>query len=211
MSTQTAERRPLGALGRMGVVAAMHVGLLYLIANSLGLVPSVTPTKTVATFIDEAPPEDNVVPERDPYVPPHQDTVFVPDPTVAPLQFEQDVITGPPPEIIERTEGTGGSAVVQPVVVGVSTDSRYPLSQPPYPPFDVRNGNTGTAEIEVYVMPNGRVGNARIVKSTGFASLDQSALDEARRKWRLAPATRDGVPFAEWHRLKVTFKLNQQR
>ncbi len=36
MSTHTAERRPLGALGRMGVVAALHVGLLYMIANSLG-------------------------------------------------------------------------------------------------------------------------------------------------------------------------------
>ena len=30
-------------------------------------------------------------------------------------------------------------------------------------------------------------------------------------KWRLKPATRDGVPFAQWHRMRVTFKLNEQR
>ena len=75
----------------------------------------------------------------------------------------------------------------------------------------IRAGNTGTADIEVYVLPNGRVGDARIVKSTGFEALDRSALEEAKRKWRLAPATRDGVPFAQWHRLRVTFRLNQQR
>ena len=75
----------------------------------------------------------------------------------------------------------------------------------------IRAGNTGTADIEVYVLPNGRVGDARIVKSTGFESLDRSAMEEAKRKWRLAPATRDGVPFAQWHRLRVTFRLNQQR
>jgi periplasmic protein TonB len=209
MSTQTAERRPLGALGRMGVVAAMHVGLLYLIANSLGIVPSIMENKTEATIIDERTP-DEVIPDPEPYTPPRQDTLVLPEQPPDLVYESEEVITAPPAEVVRPPEHTG-SAVVQPVIVGPGLDSRYPLSQPPYPPFDVRNGNTGTAEIEVYVMPNGRVGNARIVKSTGFASLDQSALDEAKRRWRLAPATRDGVPFAEWHRLKVTFKLNQQR
>jgi periplasmic protein TonB len=211
MSTHTAERRPLGALGRMGVVAALHVGALYLIASSLGLVPAPITTITEGKIIDEVRHDDEVIPERDPYTPPHQDTVFVPEPETTPLVYEQDVITGPPPEIVDRQEQTGGSAVVQSLIVGVQVDSRHPLSQPPYPPSEIRAGNTGTADIEVYVLPNGRVGDARIVKSTGFPALDESALDEAKRKWRLTPATRDGVPFAQWHRLRVTFKLNTQR
>ena len=61
------------------------------------------------------------------------------------------------------------------------------------------------------MLPNGRVGDARVVKSTGFEELDQSAIDEAKRNWRLMPATRDGVPIAQWHRLRVTFKLNEQQ
>jgi periplasmic protein TonB len=211
MSTRTAERRPLGALGRMGVVAALHVGLLYMIANSLGMVPAILENKTEATIIEEVrPPDEEILPPDPREFVPRTDTVVIPEQRFD-LEFESpDVITGPPPEVVQRPEATG-SAVPQPVIVRARPDSRYPLSQPPYPPADVRAGNTGTAEIEVYVLPNGRVGDARIVKSTGFESLDRSALDEARRKWRLAPATRDGEPFAQWHRLLVTFKLNQQR
>src|SRR4051794_27078567 len=102
MSTETAGRRPMGALGRMGIVAALHVGALYLIASSLGLVPSVKPTITEGRIIDEAPREDDVIPEHVPYTPPHQDTVFVPEPEAPPFTYEQDVITGPPPDIVER-------------------------------------------------------------------------------------------------------------
>lgn len=211
MSTHTAERRPLGAIGRMGVVAALHVGLLYMIANSLGMVPAILDNKTVATIIDEAPaPDEEIPPPDEREFIPRTDTVMVPEQTFD-LEFESpDVITGPPPEVLERRDPPG-SAVPQPVIVRARPDSRYPLSQPPYPPADVRAGNTGTAEIEVYVLASGRVGDARIVKSTGYETLDRSALDEAKRKWRLAPATRDGEPFAQWHRLLVTFKLNQQR
>jgi len=193
----------------MGVVAAMHVGLLYLIANSLGLVPPIMENKTVATVIDE-PREEEVIPEPEPYLPPRQDTVVLPEQPQDLVYESEEVITAPPADVTRPPE-RAGSAVVQPVIVGPRPDTRYPLSQPPYPPAEVRAGNTGTAEIEVYVLPNGRVGDARIVKSTGFDALDRSALDEAKRKWRLVPATRDGVPFAQWHRLKVTFKLNQQR
>jgi len=210
MSARIAERRPLGALGRMGVVAAMHVGVLYLIASSLGIVPSIAPTKTEATIINEERRQEEVIPQPD-YVPPRSDSVVVPDDPQPDLVFEQEVITGPPPVITDGDETTGGSAMVQPVIVGVRPDSRYPLSQPPYPPSAVRAGNVGSAEIEIYVLPDGRVGDARLIKSTGFDALDRSTLDEAKRKWRLKPATRDGVPFAEWHRMRVTFKLNEQR
>jgi hypothetical protein len=40
--------------------------------------------------------------------------------------------------------------------------------------------------------------------------LDQSAVDEAKRRWRLQPATRDGVPFAQWHKLRVVFELRNR-
>jgi protein TonB len=193
----------------MGIVAAMHVGLLYLIANSLGLVPTFKEPVIEGTIIDEPREPEEVLPTPE-YVPPSNNTVMIPEQRFD-LEFESpDVITGPPPDVVRPPDLTG-SGVVQPLIVGVQVDPRRPLSQPPYPPGEIRAGNTGTADIEIYVLPNGRVGDARIVKSTGFPALDQSALDEARRKWRLTPATRDGVPFAQWHRLRVTFKLNTQR
>ena len=98
MTAHTAERRPLGALGRMGVVAAMHVGLLYLIANSLGIVPSILENKTEATFIDEAPPPDDLLPPPEPVDLARSDTRILPD-EPPPLQYElDDPIIGPPPD-----------------------------------------------------------------------------------------------------------------
>ena len=44
-------------------------------------------------------------------------------------------------------------------------------------------------------------------RSSGFERLDQSAIDEAKRSWRLVPATKAGVPFAQWYKVRVTFKL----
>jgi protein TonB len=97
-----------------------------------------------------------------------------------------------------------------PVLVGVRPDTRHPLTQPMYPAIDVRQGNEGSVELEIYVLPNGRVGDARVLKSTGSATLDQSAIEEAKRRWRMAPATQDGVPVAQWHRLRVVFNLRDR-
>jgi protein TonB len=193
----------------MGLVFAMHVGIFYLIANSLGLVPPITTTVPIdARFIDEpqTPPPQ---PRNNLPVPPAPNTVTLRDPELPPIVIDPpETITAPaadevgPPPTGETFQG--------PVIVDVRQDARHPLSQPPYPPAEIRAGNTGTADIEVYVLPSGRVGDARIVKSTGFNALDQSALAEAKRNWRLTPATRDGVPIAQWHRLRVTFRLNRQ-
>jgi periplasmic protein TonB len=211
MPTGTAERRPLGALGRITLVAALHAGLLLVIANSLGLVPPLAVPETSATVINEDRPIDDPPPAPQPDFTESHRTVYVPAPDTH-LEFEQpDVITGPPPDFGEVDPPRGGTAVTEALIVGVRQDRRFPLSQPPYPPGEIRAGHTGAADIEVYVLPNGRVGDARIVKSTGYEALDRSAVEEAKRKWRLVPATRDGVPFAQWHRLRVVFKLNQQQ
>jgi periplasmic protein TonB len=211
MVTRTAERRPLGALGRITLVAALHAGLLLVIANSLGLVPQLKVTETTATVINEKPDIEDPIPQPPPDLTPRRDTLVIPEPDLARLVYEQDPITGPPPDVTEIDPPRGGTAVTEALVVGVRQDRRFPLSQPPYPPSEIRAGHTGSADIEVYVLPNGRVGDARIVKTTGYDALDRSALEEAKRKWRLVPATRDGVPFAQWHRLRVVFKLNQQQ
>ena len=211
MASSTAERRPLGALGRISLVAALHAGLLLVIANSLGLVPPLAMPATSATVINEDRPIEDPPPAPEPDLNESHRTVYVPAPDTH-LEFEQpDVIIGPPPDLGEVDPPRGGTAVTEALLVGVRQDRRFPLSQPPYPPSEIRAGHTGSAVIEFFVLPHGRVGDARIVRSTGYDALDRSSLEEAKRKWRLVPATRDGVPFAQWHRLRVVFKLNQQQ
>jgi len=209
MAAVAAQTRPLGALGRMSLVAAIHVAVLFAIMRSLGIgsVPVEERMEATIEKVERAPDEPPPPPVA-PLV--RNESVVLPELPLDNLQFEaQDVISLPPqPEYVEPPPG--GSAVVQPEIVGVRLDPRNPLTQPPYPPSMVRQGHQGTLELEVYVLPSGRVGDARVIRSAGWEEFDRSAIAEAKRYWRLLPATRDGVAIAQWHKLRVTFKLKEQ-
>ena len=209
MSTHTAVRRPVGALGRMGVVAGLHVAALYLIASSLGIVPPLISEPATAQLIQEKLPPIDIPPQ--PTVARLQDPTYtIPEPEVPidAIDNTQDQIIverSNDPPVIETVPPTAG-----PVIVGVRQDPRRPLTKPAYPASDVRQGNEGKVELEIYVTPDGRIADARVLKSTGSPTLDQSAVDEAKRRWRMLPATRDGVPYAQWHRLVVAFNLEDR-
>jgi len=193
----------------MSLVAAIHVAVLFAIARSLGIGGPPAEERMVATIEQAEPPPVELPPPPPEFIPVTSQSVVLPDvPTN--LEFElPDVISGPPPDVpfIENPPVVPPQAQM----IGVRPDPRHPLSKPEYSARMIREGNEGTIEVEVYVMPNGRVADARVVKSTGFAELDLAAIAEAKRNWRLLPATRDGVPYAQWHKLRVTFKLNEQR
>ena len=207
------ERRSMGALGRMGIVAGAHAVLILLVARGLGIVPPLMdkPEDMTTTIIDEPPPRDDPPPRTEPQI--EQPTrIQLPMPPEPPLEQTQESAISAQlvePDRIVVSEQPG-SAEIHGMVVGARQDARHPLSQPRYPSPDIREGNEGNADVEVYVLPNGRVGDARIVRGSGFERLDQSAIEEAKRNWKLVPATRDGVPFAQWYRVRVTFKLTNK-
>lgn len=213
MVARTAERR-FGALGRMGLVAAVHVAALYLIANSLGLVPGITiePKRVIAEFLPDPPrPADPPPVIRDPSL--SQPDVLVPMPDDRTFENDtiDDSITARRAQIDEIPIGPGSATAVPDDIVGPRSDPRRPLSQPPYPAPYIRGGIEGAVDVEILVQPNGRIGDARIVKSSGHELFDRAALDEARRNWRMLPATRNGEPYAQWYRLRVVFKLKNQQ
>ena len=206
MAAVMVEKRSLGALGRMGVVAGMHVAVVLLVANSLGLVPKLkVPEIIEGTVINEKP-----IDEPPPVVTYTggltQTDVSLPKPDDAATETDdQDAITAKlvdPGELkIERPEP------VHQNLVAVRPDPAHPLTQPIYPAVMIRNSAEGVVELEVFVEPNGRVSDARILRSSGFDAFDRATLDEAKRRWRLLPATRDGVPYPQWARQRVVFKL----
>jgi protein TonB len=180
------------------------------LANSFNLIPAEKFKGGEFVPIDEPVRPDEPPPPVDPDIRYEQREVIL-VPKEVPITTDSDpeqTIT--PPRRDENIGGTRGSAEVVPTIVNVRADPRYPLTHPPYPPSDRRLGNEGSVDIEIYVLPDGRVGDARVIRSSGFERMDQSALDEARRRWRLMPATRDGEPFAQWHRLRVKFELRNQ-
>lgn len=204
-----ASGRPFGALGRIGIVAGFHVAVILLVANSLGF----HPIKLADPIIGEILEQPTQPPETPPVVDPtlqRQQDVVVPIPENPPIdrEIETSIVAQPmDPDrpIIDVTPPPPTATII-----GVQSDPRYPLTQPPYPPDAIRAGNAGNAIVEIYVLPNGRIGEARIVKSSGFESLDRATLNEARRNWRMKPATRDGVPYPEWHKLSVVFRLENR-
>jgi protein TonB len=208
MNTRVLERRPMGALGRMGVVTGLHVAVIYLVATGLGIAPKLEIVEDIeATFIDEAPPLEPPTAMPQPQL--ARTDVFVPQPDLdIEVPMTEETFRPPTVDVAPHTEVLTQAPGL--VVTGVRPDARYPLTQPPYPMGAVRAEQEGAVELEVFVLPNGRVGDARVIKSTGYALLDQSALDEAKRRWRLQPATRDGVPFAQWHKMRVVFELRNR-
>jgi protein TonB len=211
MAVATIEKRSLGALSRAGVVVAMHAAALLVFARAFGLVPGVAevpPDIELATVPDRTIPDD--LPEKVEYKPDAPQIVQVPFPEVFPeFDLGETAITA---QLVEpdRIDFDKGSAEVKPALVGVMRDPRHPPTQPPYPAEMIRLGKEGVVEVEILVNPDGRVAEARILKSSGFSAFDRSTMEEARRKWRFKPATRDGVPYAQWTRQRVVFELKDQ-
>ena len=58
------------------------------------------------------------------------------------------------------------------------------------------------------VAADGRVENLTIKKSSGYASLDRSAL-EAVKRWKFDPGRRMGKPVAMWVDVPVKFVLKE--
>jgi len=66
---------------------------------------------------------------------------------------------------------------------------------PTYPAEALRKGWTGTVKLELTISATGEVTSARIVQSSNYDLLDQSALETART-WLFAPARLNGRPIA---------------
>ena len=208
MAAQVAGKRPLGALGRMSFVVAMHAALLLVLARSFGITPPLIFEPEPPVQIGE---EEPVVPDE---LPPPADPTLTPPvinlvPPVDPVPIDNtvdptpDLTVGTGPQIVEGP----GSAVPVPVIQNARIDPRRPLSLPVYSASYIRAGIEGSVDVEIFVQPDGRVADARILRSSGYEQMDQATLDEAKRRWRLIPATRDGSAFAQWYRLRVKFEL----
>jgi protein TonB len=80
-----------------------------------------------------------------------------------------------------------------PKIVLPSSDAAYLSNpKPPYPPTSNRLREEGTVRIRVLVSATGSPLKVELSKSSGFARLDQSALDTVP-KWKFVPGKRDGV------------------
>ena len=93
----------------------------------------------------------------------------------------------------------------------LNTVIAYPLyrenAPPAYPEIARVRGYEGMVLVFAEILPDGRVGNMKIRKSSGYAILDQSAI-EAVKPWKFEPAKKSGNPFTVWVELPIKFILH---
>lgn len=69
-----------------------------------------------------------------------------------------------------------------------------------------RRQEEGTVMLEVYIQPNGKVGEVRLKQTSGFPRLDAAAL-EAVKRWGFIPARRGNDPIPYWYTQPILFSL----
>jgi protein TonB len=212
------ERRfhPAGLFAAMGINAGVVAALMI-------AVPHVTRTLDDPPLITEnipvtpPPPPDEPVPQprtsaarpdRIETVPP-----IIPRPVDnGPIVFDPlPPVPGPTATVEGAGTGTGTAidppAPPAPVIVAPGLDPRYAGDlQPDYPAAERRMGNPGKVTVRVLIGADGRVKEVEPVSATSDAFF-RATRDQALRRWRFRPGTRDGVPQAAWRTMSVTFVM----
>lgn len=92
-----------------------------------------------------------------------------------------------------------------------SLTKAYPLYRdnppPQYPESARRRGFEGIVLVHAEVLADGSVGKTLIRKSSGYAILDQTALN-AVRNWKFEPAKKSGIPYKTWAELPIKFMIS---
>jgi protein TonB len=78
---------------------------------------------------------------------------------------------------------------------------------PPYPTLARRLGMQGKVMLRLTVLPDGAVGRAEVMTSSGRQDLDQAATQWITGHWTYKPAIRDGAPAASQVLAAVQFSL----
>jgi protein TonB len=204
LSAPYSPRRLLVLAGIVG----LHVLFVYALNAGLGKkVVEVLAGPVDVEFIEEI----EEVEEKPPPPPPKIEVA--PPPFVPPPDIAIDLpVDAPPARAI--TNVTTVKPVAKPppaadVVVGPRPNPRRPVSEPDYPPMSKRLGEEGSVVLELYVLEDGRVGDARLKTTSGFPRLDEAAIKHVKRAWRLMPGTKNGKPVPMWYPYKITFKIEK--
>lgn len=98
----------------------------------------------------------------------------------------------------------GDSAKSDRIIMARPRYDRNP--KPLYPRLARRRGYEGLVVLRVEILPDGRVGEVRVERSSGHHILDKSALKTVK-KWKFIPARRGDDPIRIWAEVPIKFDL----
>lgn len=202
-------------LSKIAIVTALHAGVAIALIGMKVLPPSTPPQDPEFRFIPS--PVTPTIPVASTPAPPSPTlpTIYVPTEVLIQLIPEPTVMATsvvPQPSLPSRSDGDSGAAVAGPISEP-KADSVYKpamagdCTRPDYPARSARFGDTGTVTLALLIGPNGRVGDARIEKSSGHRELDRAAV-AALSMCKFSPATANGVPEAAWGKIAYVWTLD---
>ena len=195
-------------LSALGFVVALHVVGVYFVASGLAreaVEQIVGPIET--KIIEEAKPKQEELPPPPPklqtpppYVPPPDLDIAMEAPppstnTTAIAAVTNKPAPPPPPPVPDA----------EPKLDPKWRGNKIPDSA--YPPASVRLCEQGDAVLTFLVQADGRIGEVRLDKSTGFQRIDEFGTQYIQKNWRFLPGTKDGKPIASWKTMRIVFKI----
>lgn len=197
------------ALVFVGIVA-LHVGFVWVLNAGLAtqaveVVFGPIETKMIEEIKEEEneppPPPPKIETTPPPFVPPPDIAIDLPVETTTTTAItattKKPVVKPPPPAKVDK--------------IPPRANPRRPLIEPDYPPQSKRLGEEGATVLRLYVLEDGRVGEAQVSKSSGFPRLDEAAVKHAKRSWKFLPGTEGGKPVAMWYEFRVVWKIEKER
>lgn len=167
----------------------LNVGVLFALAVVISTVKIPPPPHILHIRPIPEPP----VEQPNDIVEPTIKTVPILEPELKPLSFE--------------SSESGSNAIHD--ARWPRSDSRHPNSRPEYPRTSILLREEGTVVLAVLVDVDGRVTDARIEDSSGYARLDDSALRAALSGYRYLPGRNNGAPTPMWLKIRIVFRLDE--
>lgn len=212
----------------LGLVCLVHLGLVWWMANSLTSPPLLIVPPAVMGMLVQAPPvtEPKPLPVAPPPPPPKlqprpvvrkaveppppgppSERAVAPPPAVTPTPTHPVTESAPPVAVAATPAPPPPAAEPVPITPPRSDAAHLDNPAPTYPPVSRRMQEEGRVLLDVYILPDGSVGDIKLKRTSGHTRLDQAALDAVRR-WKYQPARKGNVPIPYWYVQPIDFSLN---
>lgn len=183
-------------------VAGLHAAVV--IALMIGLAPKdemVLVDNVKVEAVEELKEEIALPP------PPPPDYVAPPPDFAPPPSFNVAADAPAPANAITTAPAKAEAAPVAKVLATPARPPKKGLAPPTYPSESKKLGEEGAVALALYLNEEGRVQEAKVETSSGFARLDEAAVKQAVKAWKFEPCTQAGQPVACWYRIKFRFQL----
>lgn len=167
-----------------------------------------------------APPKPVIQPRPQPVVHPKPEPAkILRSERTEPTPFAAPPAPKPEPEPKTRPEPAAEPAPVPPAPKTVEAPRDAEIApprfnadylrnpKPNYPGLSRRLHEEGTVVVRVYVSPQGAPERVELSKSSGYARLDESALETIRAHWKFAPARQGSAAVGAWVLVPIAFTL----